>query len=124
MKKVNILYWIFTAPVLVILAIGAVFEIISYPEAIQQVTRLGYPGFLVPFLGAAKLLGIVVIVIPRYRLLKEWAYAGIAFDLLGALYSTIAIRDSWSNCIGIILPVLFLSGSYLLYHKKAALVTA
>jgi len=124
MKKVNLVYWAFTVPVTAILAIGAVFEVILSPAAVQQVTRLGYPAYLTPFLGAAKLLGIAVILFPRRSLLKEWAYAGIAADLLGALYSTIAVGDPLSNWIGIILPIIFLGGSYLLYHRKLTLAAA
>ena len=52
---------------------------------------LGYPLYLLPFLGVAKLSACVVIVLPFFKRLKEWAYAGLFFDLVGATYSGLMV---------------------------------
>ncbi|MDB5262124.1 MAG: DoxX-like family protein [Adhaeribacter sp.] len=123
MKKIKIIYWTFTALVAALIGAGAIFDAISAPEAVAHVTRLGYPEYLIPFLGVAKLAGVVAILIPGFPKIKEWAYAGLTFDLLGALYSHIAFGDPAADWLPILVPVLLVLGSYTFYHqlqKKAA----
>ena len=81
MKKVKIYFWICTGILIPALGIGSIFGIISNPGSVEQFTNLGYPAYLAPFLGIARILGLIVIVIPKYPRLKEWAYAGLFFDL-------------------------------------------
>ncbi len=52
---------------------------------------LGYPVYFIPFIGTAKLLGVIALLIPGLKKIKEWAYAGLFFDLAGAVYSGIAV---------------------------------
>jgi hypothetical protein len=66
--------------------------------------ELGYPVYILTLLGLWKLLGAVTILLPRYPLLKEWAYAGLFFLLTGGMFSHIASGDSWYQ----LLPALFL----------------
>ena len=73
MKRIKIFYWIFTGVTVVSLGIGSILDILVIPEVAKVVTRLGYPDYLVPFLGVARLLGIVAILLPKYPRLKEWA---------------------------------------------------
>ncbi|MEO8885590.1 MAG: DoxX family protein [Mucilaginibacter sp.] len=122
MKKINVYYWTFTGLLLAAVGIGSVLDAIATPEAVKIVTGLGYPKYLVSFLGIAKLLGFAVILAPRYPSLKEWAYAGIAFDIIGALYSNIALGNPPSNLIFIVLALVLLFASYTFYHKKLAMV--
>lgn len=117
MKKIKIIYWIFTGLVVALLGVGSVFDVISAPEAVAYVTRLGYPAYLVPFLGVAKLLGLLAILIPGYPRVKEWAYAGLMIDLIGALYSHMAMGDAPGNWLPLFVLILLLAGSYLYYHK-------
>ena len=117
MKKTKIIYWIFTGLVIALLGIGAIFDAISAPEAVAYITRLGYPAYLIPFLGVAKLLGIIAILIPGYPRVKEWAYAGLVFDLVGALYSHVLVGDAPTTWLPIFLPLLLIVGSYIYYHK-------
>jgi uncharacterized membrane protein YphA (DoxX/SURF4 family) len=80
-------YWIFTVLcALPMLASGIGFSI-SVPFAIQGMAHLGYPLYIIRFLGVAKILGAVAILTGLSRRLKEWAYAGFVFDLIGAAYS-------------------------------------
>src|SRR5687767_12391808 len=90
MKKINIAYWIITGLFAAFMLFSAIPDIMVVPEAVAMITGLGYPKYLIPFLGVAKLLGVIVILIPWFRRIKEWAYAGLFFDLIGATYSSIA----------------------------------
>lgn len=117
MKKTRIAYWTITILFSVMLALGSIPDIIVHPEAVKVFQHLGYPLYLLPFLGVAKLLGIIAILVPGFPRLKEWAYAGLFFDLTGALYSAIAIGDPPSSWIAILIGYALLFSSYFLYHK-------
>jgi hypothetical protein len=117
MKKAKIAYWICTGLMTATLGVGSVFDALSDPQAIAHITGLGYPAYLVPFLGVAKLAALLVILVPGLRRLKEWAYAGLVIDLVGAMYSHFAVGDGpqmWGS-IGVLLLVV--GGSYWFYHK-------
>jgi len=60
---------------------------------IDMITHLGYPVYLLTLLGIWKILGVVAVLIPKFPLLKEWAYAGIFFVMSGAIFSHIATGD-------------------------------
>jgi hypothetical protein len=118
MKKINIFYWIITVLFCVLMAFGGFFDLVSAPEAIVVMKHLGYPAYLLPFLGVAKLLGILALLVPGIPRLKEWAYAGFFFDLTGALYSHISSGDTAAQWGGIFFGYALLFGSYLLHHKR------
>lgn len=117
MKKTNILYWIFTSLFAGFMIFSAIPDIMMVPEAVQMVHgQLGYPNYFLPFIGVAKVLGAIAILIPGFPRIKEWAYAGLVFDLLGATYSVIAIGgEGWWFMI---LPLAVCAVSYTLYHKR------
>ncbi|MEM6471053.1 MAG: DoxX family protein [Planctomycetota bacterium] len=77
-------YWLLTG--LSCLAMGAagVLNLIRFEGQQEAMRSLGYPVYLMTILGVAKVLGVIALWIPRTPLLKEWAYAGFTFDLLGA----------------------------------------
>lgn len=119
MKKITIFYWIFTGLLSVLITIGAIPDIMRIPEAVAMVeTHLGYPPYLLPFLGVAKISGIVAILIPGFPRIKEWAYAGLTFDLAGAIYSHISVGDPANVWMPIIVGFVLIFGSYIFYHKK------
>ena len=82
-----IAYWVTTALVVSELALGGVWDILRVPQVRALIERLGYPLYFLVILGTWKLLGAVALVIPRFPRLKEWAYAGVVFDLTGAVAS-------------------------------------
>lgn len=120
MKTTNILYWIFTILFALFMLMSAIPDIISHPVAVQGMhTELGYPLYFIPFIGVAKFLGAIVILLPGFHRIKEWAYAGFAFDLIGATYSIIAIgKPDW---IFMFIPLALLATAYLLHHKRRKL---
>ena len=79
---------------------------------------LGYPRYIIGFLGVMKILGVIAILIPGYPRIKEWAYAGLFFDLLGATYSTIAVAGFKPEHLGMAPFFLLWVLSYIYYHKR------
>src|SRR5713101_7411479 len=64
------------------------------PPGVYGITHLGYPIYFLTILGVWKILGVVALLIPKFPLLKEWAYAGFFFTITGAVFSHIASGDS------------------------------
>jgi hypothetical protein len=121
MKKINILYWIFTGIFGALMLFSGILNILVTPDSVTLFATLGYPKYLIPFLGVAKTLGVVVILIPGFPRLKEWAYAGLFFDLLGATYSVICIAGLQPSTAAM-LPFFALEAlSYIYYHKRQRL---
>ncbi len=119
MKKTKIAYWVFTILLAALMGIGSIPDMMSSPDAVALVcTHLGYPNYLLPFLGVAKLLGIIAILVPGFPRIKEWAYAGLTFDLTGATFSTISVGDPASKWAFFIIGFILIAGSYIFYHKK------
>ena len=121
MKKITVSYWCFTGLLSVMMIIGSIPDILAVPDAVALFDHLGYPSYLLPFLGIAKLLGIAAILVPGFPRVKEWAYAGLVFDLLGAMYSSIAVGDPVSSWILFIIGFILIGGSYTLYHSRLTL---
>ena len=63
------------------------------PPGVYGITHLGYPIYFLTILGVWKILGVVAVLIPKFPLLKEWAYAGFFFAMTGAAFSHIAVGD-------------------------------
>ncbi|MEP7277741.1 MAG: DoxX family protein [Bacteroidota bacterium] len=119
MKKINIFYWIFTGLYGAFMLVSSIPDIVSSPDAIVIITtHLGYPTYFIPFIGVAKFLGGIVILVPGFPRLKEWAYAGLFFDLTGAVYSSIAVGDKISQWWPMLPFFGVLAGSYIFYCKK------
>ena len=87
-KSKNIAYWITTILIAFFIGSGGVVQVAQYPANPHGVVPvLGYPMYFMAILGFWKALGAIAILVPRFPLLKEWAYAGIFFDLTGAAAS-------------------------------------
>lgn len=117
MKKTKIFYWILTGLLAAFMTMSAIPDVLVTPETIAIFQHLGYPVYLLPFIGVAKLLGAVAILVPGFPRIKEWAYAGFTFDLAGAMYSSISVGDASSAWAFVLIPLAVLAGSYILYHK-------
>ena len=118
MKKTKILYWIFTGLFGALMLFTAVPDVMLSADAIVFMKQLGYPNYFTVFIGVAKVLGVIAILIPGYPRLKEWAYAGLFFDLIGAIYSVISVFGVSIDQAFFILPFTLGILSYIYYHKK------
>ncbi len=123
-KKINVLYWIFTGLFAALMLAGSIPDVIMHPEAVKIVNeRLGYPTYFLPFLGVAKLLGIVALLVPGYPRIKEWAYAGFVYDLIAAMYSHFSVGDPPAQWLFILVPLGLLAGSYIFHHRRIEAVS-
>ncbi|MBP6303417.1 MAG: DoxX family protein, partial [Bacteroidia bacterium] len=86
-------------------------------------THLGYPLYFIPFIGVAKLLGSLAILIPSFKKIKEWAYAGLIFDLIGAVYSNIMVDGFQPGMLMMLVVFGVVIISYL-YNQKYYAVNA
>jgi hypothetical protein len=123
-KMINILYWVFTGLFGAFMLFSAIPNIIMDQQSITFITNLGYPEYIIPFLGWAKLIGVVIILIPGLPRLKEWAYAGLLIDLVGAVYSLIAKEGFKPDMMFMLLPFVLFTLSYMYYHKRRELKSA
>jgi uncharacterized membrane protein YphA (DoxX/SURF4 family) len=116
MKTIKILYWVTTVLAALAFIMGSIMDLRHGPEMVAGVHKLGYPEYLLNILGIAKILGVIVLLIPAVPRLKEWAYSGFVILLIGAIWSHAASGDQ-ANIIGPVVPLLMLAASYLLYRK-------
>ena len=121
MNKSKIFYWLFTVLLAGMMGLAAVPDILRVPEAQAIFEHLGYPAYLLPFLGVAKLLGVITILVPGFARLKEWAYAGIVIDLTGALYSHLSVGDPLSTWIFPVIGLVLSAGSYAFFRSRQSL---
>jgi len=123
MRRINIIYWIST-----IVAAGLMlFSAIPNAWLTEDSSKfmhdyLQFPDYFTRFIGIAKILGVLAILIPGFPRIKEWAYAGLMFDLIGAIYSQIAMKAPfWGPQGGWIFMLIWIAPlvvSYIYYHKK------
>jgi hypothetical protein len=118
MKKNNIIYWIVTILFSLFMLFSSFNEIRNTPDAQAFMSHLRYPDYFNQFIGMMKVLGIIAILVPGFPRIKEWAYAGLFFDLVGATYSQIAIDGFKSDISFMLLPFIFLFASYIYFHKR------
>jgi hypothetical protein len=99
MQPKVIAYWITTALLGLAFAAGGLMDLSAGPEMIAGLAKLGYPAYFASILGVWKLLAAPAILMPSLPRLKEWAYAGMFFDLTGAAVSHAAVSDPAANVI-------------------------
>jgi uncharacterized membrane protein YphA (DoxX/SURF4 family) len=122
MKKTKIIYWTVTGLFALMMLGSAIPDIMSSDVAIKGMhDGLGYPLYFIPFIGVAKVLGVIAIVIPGSARLKEWAYAGLFFDLVGATFSIYSSGERGANLAFMLLPILVGALSYVYFRKKQSL---
>lgn len=99
-KTAKIIYWISTIWLALGMTSTGVVQLLKAKDGqggAEMITHLGYPTYVLTVLGACKILGIIVLLIPKFPVLKEWAYAGFFFIMSGAMFSHIALHDSVSE---------------------------
>ena len=124
MKATNITYWISTVLFALFIIGTSIPDVMSNADAVKIVTtQLGYPAYFIPFIDVAKILGGIAMLVPGFPRIKEWAYAGITFDLIGATYSTIAVGEPAKNWCFMLVFFAVLFTSYFSYHKRLKATT-
>ena len=104
-KRNRIIYWIATVWLSLGMASTGFVQLIKMKEEVEMMTRLGYPLYFLTIIGAWKMLGVVAVLIPKFPIVKEWAYAGFFIAMSGAVFSHLAVGDGAKELFG---PILLL----------------
>ncbi len=108
-KRNNIIYWVATVFVAFGMAASGVQQILRTQQMINLIKPLGYPVYFLTIIGVWKILAVIAILVPGFKLVKEWAYAGLFFTMTGALASHLAVGDdALKQIIGPIMQTLFI----------------
>lgn len=113
----KIAYYIVTGLMVAFMGFSAIPDILQIKEAVEVMDHLGYPPYLLPFLGVAKLLGVIGVLQPWFPRLREWAYAGLVIDVVGAFYSHVSSGDPLPMTLGPVIALVLIFGSYILYRR-------
>ncbi len=122
MNREMIGYWVATGLFCAVFAFGGTSHLLRTEAMAEGIASLGYPAYLMTILGVAKLLGVAALLVPGKPLLKEWAYAGFTFDLLGATTSHAFTGDPLSEIAPPVVLLLVGAVSYLLRPASRRLV--
>ena len=96
MKVNKIVYWTSTIIFAGMFLMSAMMYLTKSPELVEGMKFLGFPMFILPLLGTAKLLGAIALLQPKFKTLKEWAYAGFTFNLIGAIWAHVATNTPFT----------------------------
>src|SRR5262245_14047521 len=118
MKSHAWISWTITGLMAAFMLLSAVPDVLRVPGALSVFKHLGYPSYLLLFLGTAKTLGVAAVLAPGFRQIKEWAFAGLTFDVSGALYSHLSVGDPPSAWMPAVLALALIGGSYVAYRFR------
>jgi len=104
-KRDKIVFWVSTIWLSLGMLSTGIVQLIRMEEEVDMMTNLGYPIYFLTILGIWKILGVTAVLLPKFPLIKEWAYAGFFFTMSGALISHIAVGDSATELFGPILLI-------------------
>ena len=124
MKARQLTYWITTGLLGLVFAFGAFSDLSRSPQIIEGMSHLGYPAYFATILGVWKALGAIALLAPRLPLVKEWAYAGMFFDLSGAALSHASVGDPFSKILVPLVLIALLVTSWALRPQSRRLAGA
>ncbi|TRW99918.1 DoxX family protein [Flavobacterium gawalongense] len=118
-KKGAYLYWSLLILLAIFFAISGFMEITKNPSTYPKTLRMGYPPYFILTLGITKIAGVIALLIPNLKRLKEWAFAGFTFDVIFAFISGRAINSN-ADCIKSAIVFCILMLTYFLFLKKGS----
>jgi uncharacterized membrane protein YphA (DoxX/SURF4 family) len=104
-KRNKIIYWIATLWLSLGMVSSGIVQIIHLKEEVDMMTHLGYPLYFLTIIGVWKMLGVIAILVPKFPLVKEWAYSGFFIAMTGAVISHVIVGDDPKESFG---PVLLI----------------
>ena len=116
-KKLKIIYWIITIIFSLFMLFGGVIDVLQTEEAKRAIQELGYPLYFLTIIGVAKILGSLALLQTKFPTLKEWAYAGFTFDILGASFSIALSGSSIGMALAPLIVLIVMAISYSLGKK-------
>ena len=117
MKKTKIIYWICTVLLIAMMLMSAVTSFMPNPQGEAMMKAIGYPYNVLQLLAIAKILGSIALLVPGFPRIKEWAYAGFTFDLIGAIFAFYMVGTPLADLAFMLVGLLLVFGSYTYYHK-------
>lgn len=99
-KRNKIIYWIATLWLALGMTSTGIVQLLRVKEEVALMTGLGYPVYVLTILGTWKLLGTMAVLVPKFPLVKEWAYAGFFFNMSGAIISHLVVGSGASDLFG------------------------
>lgn len=121
-KRKLIWYWIITGLLSFCIFFGGLTQAMLFKQTIDGFKPLGYPPYFIALIGVWKMLGVIAILIPGYKLVKEWAYAGIFITMTGAVISHIASNDIKPQIIAPLVLAIFTVLSWYLRPAERRIV--
>lgn len=119
MKARRWIGWTATGLMAALILLSAIPDVLQIPGAVSVIRHLGYPAYLLVFLGTAKTLGVLAVLGPGLpRSLKEWAFAGLTFDLTGALYSHLSVGDPAGVWTPAAIGLVLIAASYAAFRSR------
>ena len=122
-KRHKIIYWIATGWLALGMTSTGIVQIIKMKEEVDMMTHLGYPLYFLTILGVWKILGAIVILIPKFPLVKEWAYAGFFFAMSGAVFSHLAAGDGAKEFFGPVLLIILTVVSWYFRNEDRKIIS-
>ncbi len=117
-RTIKIVFWGVTGLLGLQMVASGIGDLLLAEQIVENISHVGFPLSLVPFLGALKIIGTIVLVFVANLHLKIATYAGMFFYSIGAVYSHVAIGDpTYPNTVAAILMLLLVTSSYLLWQK-------
>jgi len=107
-RNKTIFYWVCTGLLLLGMLSGGIGQLLRLKWTADGMVHLGYPLYVMTIIGTWKILGVFVLLVPGYPLLKEWAYAGFFFLMTGAVISHLASGDPVKNIVAQIIFVILI----------------
>ena len=117
MKRTKIIYWIFTVLLIALMLMSAVTSFMPNPQGEAMMKSIGYPYNVLFLLAVAKILGSIALLVPGFSRIKEWAYAGFTFDLIGAVYAFLMVGTPLADTAFMLVGLVLVFGSYIYHHK-------
>jgi hypothetical protein len=116
-KRNKIIYWVATIWLALGMTATGTVQLLKTKDEVVMMDQLHYPAYILSILGVWKILGVIAVLIPKFPLLKEWAYAGFFFAMSGAVISHLAIGDSAITLFG---PILLIVLTLLSWYFRPA----
>ena len=116
-KRNKIIFWISTIWLSLGMLSTGIVQLLKLKEETDMMARLGYPLYFLTILGIWKMLGVVTVLVPKFPLLKEWAYAGFFFAMSGAVFSHLASGSGIKEFFG---PILLLVLTVVSWYLRPA----
>lgn len=116
-KRNKIIYWIATIWLSLGMLSTGIVQLIKMEDEVTMIKNLGYPVYILTLLGVWKILGVIAVLVPKFPLIKEWAYAGFFFAMSGAVFSHLANGDAGKDFFG---PILLLVLTFVSWYFRPA----